>query len=166
MENPFAITVPSESLLVRNGRGETTVTVTNTTARAFKGRAEILPNKAETAPWLTVVRDPERTFAPGSVEQFVVQLKIPAEAKAGEYNFRLRLADVSDPNERVGMGPVVGFTITAGTPPVVTKTNRWWIFVVIGVVLLLAIGGIVYWLVSHEAPAPEPTPEPVPPVST
>src|SRR5688572_30378613 len=101
MENPFAITVPSESLKLRDGRGETTVTVANTTTRAFKGRAEILSDKPEAGPWLTVSKNPERQFAPGSVEQFVVRLNVPKGAKEGEYTFRLRLADVADPNERV-----------------------------------------------------------------
>src|SRR2546422_5163845 len=151
-ESLFAITVSSESLSVQNGRGQVTVTVTNTCGRALKGRAEVLPAKPEAGAWLSVARNPERVFTPGAVEQFVVQLNVPAGSPEGDHTFRLRVADVADPNERVTVGPAVGFKIAAAAPA--PAPFRWWIPVAIGaVVLLLVGGGIVFWLLNREPSA-------------
>jgi beta-lactam-binding protein with PASTA domain len=151
-ESPFTITVSSDAVKLQNGKGEVTATVANTSGRALKGRAEILPGKPEAAVWLSVARLPERNFVPGAVEQFVIQLKVPAKSPEGDHTFRLRVVDVADPNERVTVGPAVGFKVPAESisPP----PARWWIPVVIGLVVLLLIGGgITFWLLNRKPPA-------------
>jgi beta-lactam-binding protein with PASTA domain len=152
-ESPFAMTVSSNSIKLQGGRGETTVTVTNSSSRPLKARAEIIPGKPEAAAWLTIARNPERVFAPAAVEQFVVQLNAPAGAKEGDYTFQMRVADVSDPNERLTVGPAVGFKIEPTAPPKPPAFPKW-IFAVIAVVVL-AVGGALYWLLS--SPKPNPT---------
>src|SRR5215471_4795250 len=135
MESPFAITVSSNTVQVQEGGGVSTVTVTNTSNRALKARAEIVPAKPEAKSWLSIARNPERAFAPGAVEQFVVQLKVPAGTAQGEHSFQVRVADVADPNERVTIGPAVGFKVE-GTPAP-SRPFPLWIFVAIGLALVL-----------------------------
>jgi hypothetical protein len=160
METPFAITVSSDSIRIQNGSGETTVTVTNTGSQQLKGRAEILPAKPEAKSWLSVARDPERVFKPGVVEQFVVQVKVPAGSAEGDHAFRLRVADVADPNERVTIGPTVGFKIPATAAPAPRPFPMWLLFV-IGGLFLAIVGGILYWALSKPAPVAKASEPPV-----
>jgi beta-lactam-binding protein with PASTA domain len=148
MDSPFVITASSNSVRIQGGRGEATVMVKNSSGRALKGRAEILPSKAEAAAWMSIAQNPERTFAPAAAEQFVVQLNIPKGAAEGDYSFQLRVADVADPNERLTIGPAVGFKVAAPPPP--PRPFPMWIFAVIGVIFLVVAGGIVYWAINRK----------------
>jgi hypothetical protein len=151
MKSPFTITSSTNSIRVEHGTGETTFTVTNTSGRPLKGRAELMSAKPEAKQWLGVAGKPERFFDKETVEQFVVQLKVPPGAPEGEHTFQIRVADVADPNESLTTSPAVGFKV-AGTPPPPTRALPIWIFIVIGVVSLLLVGGVVYWAVKPKAP--------------
>ena len=147
MESPFVITVATNSVRLDGGRGETTVTVTNNSGRALKGRAEVIPSRPESKAWLSIAGKPERLFTPGAVEQFVVQLNISAGSTEGEHTFQLRVFDVADPNEKLTLGPAVGFKIAAAPPP--PPPSRLWLF--IAVVFLVIVGGIVFWAVTRKS---------------
>src|SRR5262245_9813378 len=156
MNSPFAITVATGTIRLETGRGETTVTVTNSSSRPLKARAEIVLARPEAVAWVSVP-DPERFFPPNAVEQFVVRINVPQGAPEGDQTFVVRLSDVADPNERFTNGPTLGFKI-AGAPPVVPpppKLFPWWILVVAGAVFLVLVGGVVYWAAFREKGTPD-----------
>jgi beta-lactam-binding protein with PASTA domain len=150
MENPFVINTSSNSIPMQGGRGETTITVTNSSGSVLKGRADVMPSKPEATSWMSIAGNAERVFAAGAVEKFVVQLRIPLGVPQGEHTFQIRVSDVADPNERYTIGPAVGFKIAAVSPPP-PRSFPVWIFAVIAVVLIAAAGAIAYWMLHRPA---------------
>ena len=159
----FTVTAASQKVtLDDSGTGRASFTVTNTSQQALRGRLVARPLGTAKADWFTVP-DAVRDFAPDGAQQAVVQLKVPRGATPGSYSFRLDAVAEDDPDEDFTEGPSVAFDVKA--PPKPKKKFPWWILIVVGALVLLAIIGVVIWLLVRDtgpetAPVPRVTGEP------
>jgi hypothetical protein len=175
MSSPFAITAATNTVFLESNRqGQTSFTVSNTTAHAVRGRAHLVAQQTSAASWLTFQGDAEREFVSSGSHQYVVQITLPPGAPAGDYTFRLDMVDLANPDDDFSEGPVVKFVVTPSVP--VKKPFPWWIVAVV-VGLLILVGGATYSIIrlSHNQPTvtvtkltptrvlptPTPTPKPV-----
>jgi hypothetical protein len=156
MPSSFAITVTSSTLKLGTERtGAISITVTNTTNRALRGRAQIEADPTA-QPWLTLLGEAERSFAAGLTQQYVVNVGVPASAPASSTTMRLNMIGVENPDEDFTRGPTVTIEVPAAPVPV-KRPFPWWIVAVV-VVILVIIGSISGWLLSRQQPvADEPT---------
>ncbi len=142
MARVFTITAPSSTMaLDAQGRGELAFTIANASGRVLRGRARVVPQDPAPIAWFTLVGEPERDFPAGGVQQFTVQVAVPAAAKEGNYTFRLDAFSVQNPEEDYTQGVTVAFVVAKRE---VGKRFPWWIVAVAAGVLV--IGGIVLWL--------------------
>jgi beta-lactam-binding protein with PASTA domain len=149
MAKTFTTTTTATDTLKADAKGhaEAVFTVTNTTGRPVRGmaRAKALGNTQKE--WLSVSGETERDFGGGSTEQFTLNFDA-AGAPAGKYPFRLDVASAVNPDEDFTEGPTVNVEMASVAPAVEPKKGfPKWIFFVIGGVVLLAIIGVVIWLV-------------------
>jgi beta-lactam-binding protein with PASTA domain len=84
----------------------------------------------------------ERDFSPNATQQVNVQVVVPAGATPGNYNFRLDVASVSNPDEDYTEGPAIKIEVKQTVPP--RPPFPFWIIPVI--VVGLAVIGVVIWL--------------------
>lgn len=152
MPNSFAITAPSNTILLNaKGQGDTTFTVTNTSGRTLRGRARLVPKSPESATWLKLADAPERDFANGATQQFVVQAAVPPGAPPGSYAFSLDMIGLDNPDENYTAGPSTTFEVKVTA--VKKRPFPWWIVIVAAIVLIAAIAvGVI--LSSRQAASP------------
>jgi hypothetical protein len=152
MPGPFDITAATNTIrLNAQWRGEAAFTVFNNSGRALRGRALVVPASPAIAPWLTLDGTSERDFAVAATEQFTVQIAAPPDAAPGVYTFRLDALDVALPDEGLTTGPSVNFEVPVPPPPPPPPPKiPWWIWLVIGGVVLLVIIGIVAFLLLRQ----------------
>jgi len=157
MSSPFAITAATNTVLLDNNRqGQTSLTVSNTTPHAIRGRAHIVAQQTTAGSWLTLLGETERDFPGSGSQQYVVQITVPPGASAGDYTFRLDVVDLANPDDNFSEGPTVKFVVPALVP--VKKPFPWWIVAVI-VALLILVGAGTYGIVqlTHKTPPVTPT---------
>lgn len=149
MANVFSVTTVTDQLKAETGKVTTVFTATNTTSRPLRGTARIKPLGNTQQEWLNVEGESERDFPAGGTQQFTVNFAKPksdapkTEQSAEKFQFRLDVVSSSNPDEDFTEGPVVTIEIPEQkTPP---TPFPWWILVVAGV-LLLAVAGVVAWL--------------------
>src|SRR5205085_8223670 len=100
MPSPFAITAATNAVpLDSNHQGQTSFTVSNTTAQAIRGRARLWTQPTAAGPWLSLLGEAERDFAPDQSQQYALHIAVPPTAPTGDYTFRLDMADVANPEE-------------------------------------------------------------------
>jgi len=153
------ITVPRGTLTPdKQGRGEITFTVSNTSNRPLRSRVKVV---SEGPAQFVISGEVERPFLVGGVQSYTVALTIPPGSPPGNHKFHLLVMDTANPGEDFTDGPPVGYDVPSRDKPPPPRIP-WWIFLVAGVVLLVLIGILikVLW------PNPKPTPEPTPPVTT
>lgn len=149
MARVFDVTSASDTVrLDGNGQGEMAFTASNVSGRPVRGRAKLVPQDAAAKAWLSVVGESERDFPASGTQQFTVKVAVPAGSKPGKYNFRLDVVSVQNPDEDYTQGPNVAISVTL--PPPAPKPFPWWILVV-AAVLLLAIGGVVWYFMRPGA---------------
>ncbi|HEY6292470.1 MAG TPA: PASTA domain-containing protein [Terriglobia bacterium] len=151
MASVFNITTASNTVhLDARGQGEIAFTVSNTSRRHLRGRAKLVPQDPAQKGWLTVVGEPERDLPSGGVQQFTVQVSVPAASKEGKYVFRLDAVSVQNPDEDYTQGPAVAFTVSKQEEH---KPFPWLIIAVAAVVLV--IGGVTaYFLPGRKVRVP------------
>jgi beta-lactam-binding protein with PASTA domain len=154
----FIVTAASEKVKLDNsGAARAPFTVTNRSAQGLRGHLLTRPREPAKPEWVSVVGDPVRDFAANAAEQVVVQLDVPRGSPPGSYSFRLDAVSEDDPDEDFTEGPSVAFEVTP--PPQPKKPFPWWILIAVGAVVLLAIIGVVVWLlVRDEGPKPVAVP--------
>jgi hypothetical protein len=142
----FNVTTASEKVhLDATGAGQAQYTVTNTSPDTLSGRLlGVAQDPAETA-WLSIVGESTREFAPGAAEQVILQVRVPAGTPPATYSARLDAVSELQPDEDFTEGPTVSFEVSLPAPPVPWWKKYWWIWVIAGVVLV-AIVGVVVWL--------------------
>ena len=154
----FTVTTASDKLtLDDSGAARAPFTVTNTSPKALRGQLVPRPLGAAKPEWFTVAGDAVRDFAPNEAQQIVVQLQVPRDATPGAYSFRLDAVSEDDPDEDFTQGPSVAFDVTAPPPP--KKKFPWWILAIVGAILLLVAIGVVIWLLVRDT-GPETAPVP------
>src|SRR4051794_3305590 len=143
----FAVTTAGQKVsLDGQGGAQAQYTVTNTSSVPLKGR--LLPVALDSASreWCSVAGDALREFGPNGVERALVEIRIPGGTPPGTYSFRLDAVSEADPDEDFTEGPSVSLDVAA--PPAPKKKFPWWIFIVIGAVVVLMIIGVVVWLLT------------------
>jgi beta-lactam-binding protein with PASTA domain len=145
----FIVTTPSEKVtLDQSGRARAPFTVTNASAQALNGRLLTKPRKPAKPEWFSIIGDSSRNFAPDAAEQVVVQLDVPAGSRPGAYRFRLDAVSEADPDEVFTEGPFVAFEVTPQPQP--KKSFPWWILAAVGAAILLAVIGVLIWLLVRD----------------
>jgi hypothetical protein len=112
--------------------------------------------------WLHITGETDRDFAAGSTQQFVVSFDAPPAppsaadaASADKYGFRLVVASATNPDEDFTEGQTIRVELPKVAPPQVSKPFPKWVFIPIGILLLLVIG-VVLWLVLRAKAQPKP----------
>jgi beta-lactam-binding protein with PASTA domain len=145
----FIVTAASEKVtLDESGRARAPFMVTNASAQPLKGRLMTRPRKPAKEEWFSIVGESIRDFAPNAAEQVVVQLDVPPGSKPGSYRFRLDAVSEADPDEVFTEGPWVAFEVAPPTKP--KKRFPWWILAVVGAAILLAVIGVLAWLLLRD----------------
>jgi hypothetical protein len=170
MSSPFAITAATNTVLLDSNRqGQTSFTVSNTTAHSIRGRAHIVAQQSTAGAWLTLLGETERDFPASGSQQYVVQITVPPGAPSGDYTFRLDVVDLANPDDDFSEGPTIKFVGPAPVP--MKKPFPWWM-VAVAVGILILVGAGTYGIVqlSHKNPVVTPTtklsPTPLPPTPT
>ncbi len=152
MANPFAITAASNTILLDSQRqGQTTFTVTNLLGRPLRGRARLVTQQPDAAPWLSIVGEAERDLPIAGTQQYAVQVTVPASGPAGGYSFRLDMIGVENPDELFTEGPTVSFSVPE--PEVKKPWPAWLPYALIGGVVVLIILVIVAIVATRPPPA-------------
>jgi len=152
MNRVFTITAASERVPVGgDGRGETTFTVTNSSARPLRGQLRVRPLGSTKGEWLSIVGETERPFSPNAAQQVVVKVATPSGAPAGKYQFRLDAVSVINPDDDFTEGPAVDLEVKAAEGP--KKAFPWWIVAAAGgaVILIVTLTWLL-WPRSIEVP--------------
>jgi hypothetical protein len=153
MPGSFTITVATNTIrLDTNRRGEASFTVFNAAGRPIRGRAQLVPQDAAVADWLTLQGAAERDFGIAEAHHFTARIAVPADAPAGSYPFRLDMVGVENPDEQYTQGPTVTFQAPEPEPK---KPFPWWIIAAAaGAVLLIGIIlAVILWPRDITVPA-------------
>jgi beta-lactam-binding protein with PASTA domain len=150
----FTVTTASEKVtLDKSGAARVPFVVTNTSAQALQGQLYAQPLGGAKPEWFTVVGESIRDFAPGEVQQVVVELKVPPVppgTPTASYSFRLDAVSGENPDEDFTEGQSVAFDVKAPPPPEKKKFPWLWILIAVGAVVLLIIIGVVVWLLVRD----------------
>lgn len=133
--------------------GSVAFSVTNKSDDGCAGRLSVVTSGASKLEWFAIDGDRERTFGAGETQTATIKVSAPAATAAGDYPFRLRAVAVNDPDNDHAEGPVA----TAKVPPAVGPTPvgpKWWLWILIGVVVLLLIIGALWFAFSKSGPRP------------
>lgn len=128
-------------------QGSAVFNVTNKSTESRAGRLSVQIAGSSKAEWFTVEGDRQRTFAAGETQTATIRISVPANLAAGDYLFRLRAVAENDPDNDYAEGPVT----TAKVPKVVPVTGGgipWWVWLLIGLVVLAALGVGAYFLLK------------------
>ena len=145
----FSITAAKQTVKLDAKRtGETSFTVTNTSAKPIRGQLKLRPVEAPSIAggqpgWFTLVGDAERSFAPQATTQVSAKITVPAGVQPGKYGVRLDAVSSVNPDDDLTEGPPVVIEVPAAEQ-VPKKKFPWWIPVAAAVAVLLI--GLVVWL--------------------
>ena len=150
MTNIFAITAATNSVTLDNKReGEVAFTVSNSSGRPLRARAQVVAEGDASSDWFTLQGNVERELAIAGTEQVTVKVKVANEVTSGTYVFRLNMVGVVNPDEEFGEGPTV--TLDIPEPVIEKKKFPWWILIVILMVLLIG-GAAAFFLLRGGEP--------------
>jgi hypothetical protein len=130
--------------------GSIVFNVTNKSPDACDGRLGIVVSGDSKEAWFSVEGDRERTFAAGETQTATIKINAPPDAAAGNYPFRLRAVAVNDPDNDHAEGPVATAQVPPATGPI-GKRPMWWLWILIGVVVLLLIV-VALWFAFRSKP--------------
>jgi hypothetical protein len=138
--------------------GSIVFNVTNKSTEGCAGRLSVVPSGSSKEEWFTIDGDRERTFNAGETQTATIKISAPKDVAAGDYPFRLRAVAVNDPDNDHAEGPVATAKVPV-PPPVVKKKSLWWLWLLIGLLVLALIGGGV-WFAFLRDKGPEMIPAP------
>ncbi len=189
MPGPFAIT-PSTSTatLDASRQGTVTFTVKNTTKIRIRGIGRFVATPPESVHWYTIAPVPTappaptptpspatgqptppvpnvRDFGPEETLTYTVNIAVPPSAAAGDYRFKLVIANEANPDDDFTESTEVGFSIAPMPAPTPSKFPIW-IIPVILVILALIIGAIVLLTRDTTPPPPIETETPTPTITS
>jgi hypothetical protein len=153
----FTVTAAGQKVqLDGTGAAQAQYTVTNTSADALSGRLLATPQDPAKPEWFSIVGEATREFAPGAAEQALIQINVPAGTPPATYSVRLDAVSEVNPDEDFTEGPSVSFDVTLPAPPMPWWKKYWWIFLIIGLVVLIGIG-VTVWLLTKGNGSPTTT---------
>lgn len=141
-----------------------TFLVRNMAPSAQVGRITVEPLEGARPEWFEIAGAPatspgkiERDFVYGGNHAIDVTVRPPANAPAGNYGFRLRVAAEGDPDADFVQGPAVAFALTAvAAPPAPKKRVPWWIFAAAAAMVAVLVGvGAFMFMRPPATPVPE-----------
>jgi hypothetical protein len=135
--------------------GAVVFNVTNKSGDSCNGRLSAVPAGNAKAEWFAVEGDRERTFAAGETQTATVRITAPKDAAAGDYPFRLRAIAVNDPDNDHAEGPVATATVPPPVAPDPAPHIPWWVWLVVGLVLLAVVGGGLFLLLHKSGGSAE-----------
>jgi len=148
----------------RSSEATAVYSVTNTSSESCDARMSVVPSGGSKTEWFAVDGNRERPFAAGETQTATIKVNIPPNVAAGDYPFRLRVVAVNDPDNDHVEGPMTTAKLGPGLDD---KKSRWWLWILLGLLAVLAIGGGGYYLLNRPADvttsAPPPPPPPPPP---
>jgi hypothetical protein len=149
---------PTTIDVTRSAAATAVYSVTNSSPDSREGRLSVIPSGNSKAEWFSIEGNRERMFAAGGTETATVSATFPADARQGDYPFRLRVVGLNDPDNDHAEGPItvakLGPIEKAGT-----RFQWWWVLVVL--IAVAAVGGLVYYLTHRETPTVTPKPPPI-----
>ena len=153
-DGPTAIDAPrsGDSKDPQPAESSAVYSVTNTTSDSVVGRLGVKIAGASKEEWFTVDGDRERTFDPGETQTATVKVKFPPEVAQGDYPFRLRAVAVNDPDNDHAEGPMTTAKLGPGRRD--GTRSWWWLWILLGVLAVLAIGGGLFYFLGQEKPSP------------
>ena len=144
MGNIFAITTPAETIKAdAGGKASAIFTVTNTSNKPIRGIALAKAIGATQQGWLDVEGETEKDFGAGGTQQFTLNFTASG-GEVGKFPFRLDVASATNPDEDFTEGPIVNVQTAAPPPQAVKSGFPLWIILVIGVLVLLIVGLILF----------------------
>jgi len=120
--------------------------VTNKSTDTMSGRLNVVPSGSSQEGWFAIDGDRERNFAAGETQDAKITVTAPKDVASGEYAFKLRAVAVNDPDNDHTEGPVT--TAKVPPPPPPPKPTRWWLWILIGLLVLAVLGVGGYFLVK------------------
>lgn len=137
-------------------------TVTNTAGTTLNYGVRVVAEGQSEEQWFTVQGDGERTLADNASEQVTVTVAPPADAEPGDYTFHPVIFRAESPGEDFTEGPRVAFSVPDRANQ--NTSFPWWILIV--GILVLVLGGALLWWLAGSGDEPQPPPaEPVEPAS-
>lgn len=137
--------------------GTVVFSVNNTTDETLEGKLSVRSEGDAKPEWFSIEGEPQRDFGAKTSGTVNVKISVPAETKSGEYSFRLLVAEESDPDNDYEISQSTAFTVPpAGKVGGTAKKSKWWLWVLIGLVVLAIIGGVVWFLTREKKPPTEP----------
>jgi hypothetical protein len=126
------------------GRGEVTVTVTNTGPTQDRAVLTVTALDGAAESWFTI-EEPQRAVPPGQSVTYLCKALLPPETAAGVYacQFVAYSAD-KDPSEHSATSKRI--TVEKKLPADPPPGTPWWIFAIAAAVVLLVIG-VIAWIV-------------------
>jgi serine/threonine-protein kinase len=161
-DGPTTVALMSQSVGGKPVRTATvTFTVTNKTGEPMSCRLKAAPQADAQGEWLQLQGEKERPFAASETQKVSVSVAVPAEAKPGDFKFRLQAMNVNDPGNDYAESAVVTLTVAAPAP----KRASVLPYVLIAAVLVAVVGGFAFWMLSQKASPPPGATVAVPNVS-
>ena len=124
--------------------GSVVFNVTNKSAESADGSLSVQVAGSTQKDWFTIEGEEVRTFGPGETQTAKINISLGKEVPPGDYPFRLRAAAVRDPDNDAAEGPVS--VAKKKEAAIVKPKSRWWLWLIIALVVLAAIGAAVYFL--------------------
>ena len=124
--------------------------VTNRSSEVLEAYLSVRTTGSSKLEWFTVEGEGTRTFGAGETQTVTVRVKFPPDVPAGAYPFSLRVVSANDPDNDFAEGPVTTAKLGPGGT---IEPNRWWLWILLGVLALIAAAGTAYFL------WPDPPPE-------
>ena len=135
----------------RGGAATAVFSVTNRSPGSCDARLSVVLSGGSKTEWFSVDGNRERTFASGETQTVGVTVRIPANAPAGEYPFRLRAIAVNDPDNDHVEGPMTIAKLGPGESAPKPKSLLW-LWILIGVVVVLLIAGALFFMLRSKTP--------------
>ncbi len=156
----FAITTTTENLIADvNGTAKASIifTVTNNSEKPIRGIANLQPLEKTEEAWLSFDGEAEKDFPAGGTLQYTVIFNKPLQPLAQgqtepeeKYPYRLIVASAVRPDEDFDEGPLVTIYKPERKSQVKKAGIPWWVFLIIGVVVLAIVGAVLFFIFSGE----------------
>ncbi|MBP2268839.1 hypothetical protein J3A64_004303 [Pseudarthrobacter sp. PvP004] len=152
----ITMTLSSPDVVLKDGKGSLTASVTNGSTEAERVVLGAFPGQVTNPPSKTyaTIPNPLRTIAAGATEQYVVNFDT-AGASAGSYPVKLIAYSADDaPEDYADQAHVVTLTVPAAEKPKPPRPFPW-LWVIIGGVVLLAVVGLILFFIFKDANVPD-----------
>lgn len=154
MPNFYEISPTDDTLALQDGSGEASFTVRYVGERPVEARAQVIPQEGAVGNWFELQEGATKDMTRGQTHTFKVRVSVPAGTPAGNYGLRLDMVSVDNTDEEYDEGPTVSFKVATSEPDKDKPGFPWWALIVIGLVLLLVIGVLAWWLTANGDDAP------------